>query len=300
MIRLWILISITVLACAKTSLCQAQTGAEWPFYRHDMRLTGRSSAVGNMRDAPTERWKYYLGGWKNEFRVTFAADQSSKLKLRGASEVQELVKGNDVVWNSPKLVDLAGDGNLVSPPPGKVARLLPNVRGLQQVVWEHPPGKPTLGVGRCYSFERGADKPRLVWQTEEEPQVYELLWAVADMDGDELPEVVFMTHYRVLVYNGQTGEKKSTLQWPIGRNYGQMTLADVDGDKLPEVVVVVDSPPHVDVLKYAPKQGTLLWSQRSRLRAVRRRTWPQIEMESQAPNDAFRISCRRCRQRRPA
>jgi len=82
------------------------------------------------------------------------------------------------------------------------------------------------------------------------------------MDGDELTEVIFMTHYRVLVYNGQTGEKKSTLKWPIGRNYGQMTLADVDGDKLPEVVVVVDSPPHVDVLKYAPKEGKLLWSHR--------------------------------------
>jgi hypothetical protein len=136
------------------------------------------------------------------------------------------------------------------------------VAGLQQVVWEHPPEKPKSAVGRCYSFENGASQPRLAWQTAEEPEVYELLWTIGDLDGDGRLDVVFMTHYRILVYDGQTGKKMSTIEWPIGRNYGQMTLADVDGDGLPEVVVVADSPAHVDVLKYAPGKGRLLWSHR--------------------------------------
>ena len=31
-----------------------------------------------------------------------------------------------------------------------------------------------------------------------------MLWVIGDMDGDGLPEVAFMTHYRILVYDGQT------------------------------------------------------------------------------------------------
>jgi len=250
------------LVWALIGACRAQSGADWPLYRHDARLTARSLAVGNLTQEPVELWKYYLGGWNNELVVTYAKGHSSRLVLAtDASEQARRTRDVDD-WHPATLVDLAGDGNLVPTPPGKVAKLLPRVAGLQQVLWEHPPDKPTRGIGRCCSFENGADQRRLVWQTEEETAVYELLWTIADLDGDGLCEVVFMTHYRILVYDGQTGKKKSTLRWPIGRNYGQMTLADVDGDRLPEVVVVVDSPPHVDVLKYAPDEGKLLWSDR--------------------------------------
>jgi hypothetical protein len=242
--------------------CRAQSDAQWPFYRHDPQLTARSSASGNLTHEPVELWSYYLGGWNHKLVVRYAKGHSSNLALAAKRPDQAPAAVDDDDWDSPQQVDLAGDGGLVPAPSGKVAKLLPHVAGLQQVVWEHPPNKPTVGIGRCYSFENGASQPRLVWETTEEPEVYELLWTVADLDGDRLLEVVFMTHYRILVYDGQTGKKKSTLEWPIGRNYGQMTLADVDGDALPEVVVVADSPPHVDVLKYAPEKGRLLWSQR--------------------------------------
>jgi outer membrane protein assembly factor BamB len=243
-------------------VCCARADTQWPFYRHDAQLTARSAAVGNLTREPVELWSHYLGGWNNMLVVTHDKGLSSRIAIATETSEQAPSPAGDSAWHSPKMLDLAGDGTLVPALPGKVAKLLPDVTGLQQVIWEHPRDKPHDGVGRCYSFEHGASQPRLVWETAEEPDVYELLWTIADIDGDQLLDVIFMTHYRILVYDGQTGKKKSTLKWPIGRNYGQMTLADVDGDALPEVVVVADSPAHVDVLKYARENGTLLWSDR--------------------------------------
>jgi len=119
MIRLCTLVTFCLLAHAETSWCWAQTGADWPFVRHDLRLTGRNPAIGNMTEPPVERWKYYLGGWNNEFAVTIATGQSSKLKIRGATDAQGLLPGKEIVWNSPQLVDLAGDAKLVSSPAGQ-------------------------------------------------------------------------------------------------------------------------------------------------------------------------------------
>jgi hypothetical protein len=237
-------------------------GADWPYYRHDLQLTGRSPGVGNLDRAPREKWKLYLGGWSGLIAVTHRAGARSAIDLEGKAFGQDYLRRTGNEWGPPPLVDLAGDGKLVPAPPGKLARLLPGVKGLQQVIWEPVPGQPNSGRGRCYSFAAGAGRPKLVWETEPEKEVYEMLWAIADMDGDGRPDVAFMTHYRIIVYDGQTGKKKSTLRWPIGRNYGQLTLADVDGDGRAEAVVVGDAPAHADVLRYAPGQGKLLWSQR--------------------------------------
>lgn len=232
--------------------------SDWPYYRHDRHLTARSPARGNLTEAPVIKWKYYLGGWHNRFVITHASGGRTSLSI----PAQTSASSSPMTWDGTPLVDLAGDGKLVATPPGKVGRLLPNIQGLQSVQWSHLPNQPSRAVGRCYSYEEGADRPKLRWQTEEESEVYELLCTVGDVDGDSLLDVVFVTHYRALIYDGQTGKKKSTIQWPIGRNYGQITLADVDGDRLPEIVVVADSPPHVDVLKYRPDKGELLWSHR--------------------------------------
>jgi hypothetical protein len=216
-----------------------------------------------MTRAPVEKWRLYLGGWKSLVEVSHESGHRAVVRFSQEEQFGQSVPFHlGSRWNPLGKVDLTGEGTLVAKPSGRVGKLLPGVRGLQSVMWTHPPGVHNVGVGRCYSYERGADQPQLVWETEPVPEAYELLWTLADMDGDRLLDVVFMTHYRILVFNGQTGKLKSTLKWPVGRNYGQMTLADVDGDALPEVVVVVDSPPHVDVLKYAPDQGKLLWSHR--------------------------------------
>jgi len=239
----------------------AQAGADWPSYRHDAQLTGRSPGKGNLTATPVEKWRHYVGGYNGLVEVK-AAETGSLGSPQAAEFGQSYLSEHAAEWRPQPLVDLNGDGRFVAPPAGKIARLLANVPGLQQVIWEADPEVPNSGRGKCFAFDAGSDKPRLVWQTETEREVYEMLWTIGDVEGDGLADVVFMTHYRILVYNGQTGRKKSTLAWEIGRNYGQMTLVDVDGEPGEEIVVVVDSPPHADVLKYAPEQGKLLWSTR--------------------------------------
>lgn len=251
-----------MLVDAPAAAVFAQAGADWPSYRHDGQLTGRSPGKGNLTEPPAEKWRRYLGGHDGLVEVNAAKGEQSMGELPAEEFAPSYLGEQAARWRPQKLVDLCGDGRLVSPPPGKVAKLLPDVAGLQQVVWEADPQVPNSGIGKCFAFDQGADKPRLVWKTETEKEVYEMLWTIGDVDADGLPDVVFMTHYRILVYDGQTGRKKSTLSWDIGRNYGQMTLVNVDDQPGDEVVVVVDSPPHVDLLKYAPEQGKLLWSNR--------------------------------------
>jgi hypothetical protein len=253
-----------VVSVVLTGAASAQVGAtDWPYYRHDPQLTGRSPGKGNLDRPPREKWKVYLGGWHGLLSIRHRASASSEVRFKaGESFGQDYRARTHSRWDAPPLVDLAGDGKRVPAPPGKVAKLLSRVKGLQQVVWEPVPGVPNSGRGRCYSFAEGADRPRLVWETEPEKEVYEQLWVIADMDGDGLPEVAFMTHYRILVYDGQTGKKKSTLRWDIGRNYGQITLADLDGAGAAAAVVVGDAPAHADALRYAPGKGKLLWSER--------------------------------------
>jgi hypothetical protein len=228
---------------------------DWPYYRHDRGLSARSPARGDMSTTPAIKWRYYLGGWQNRFVIGHAPGAEQTVPLASTPSPAP-------AWDGVPLVDLAGNSRLVLAPAGKVGKLLPDVRGLQSVEWALVPGKANVGVGRCYSYEDGPDKPRLRWQTEEEPEVYEMLYALGDVEGDGRLDVVFVTHYRAIVYDGRTGKKKSTIKWPIGRNYGQITLADVDGDGRAEIVVVADSPPHVDVLRYRPGEGELVWSHR--------------------------------------
>jgi hypothetical protein len=163
--------------------------ADWPYYRHDPQLTGRSPGKGNMARAPREKWKLYIGGWSGLITVKHRAAANGEVRL-GVSFGEDYLAKTGAKWDSLPLVDLAGDGKLVPAPPGKVAKLLPGVKGLQQVIWEFVPGQPNTARGRCYSFADGADRPKLVWETEPEKEVYEMLWAVADMDGDGKPEKV--------------------------------------------------------------------------------------------------------------
>jgi hypothetical protein len=63
---------------------------------------------------------------------------------------------------------------------------------------------------------------------------------VYDIDGDGVPEVCVAAHYRVMIFDGRTGRKKTELRYHHSRPYGWFGLADVDGDGQMELVTIGD------------------------------------------------------------
>src|SRR5262245_54943368 len=121
-----------VVSAVLTGAAPAQVGgADWPYYRHDLQLTGRSPGKGNLDRAPREKWKVYLGCWDGLLSVRRRAGAKTEARFTaGESFGQDYRARTSSRWDPPPLVDLAGDGKLVPAPPGKVAKLLPKVKGL--------------------------------------------------------------------------------------------------------------------------------------------------------------------------
>src|SRR4051812_15161342 len=163
----------------------AQPAGDWPYYRHDLQLTGRSPGRGRMREAPVEKWRWRPGGPAGLIELTHQRGATARAPLGGGKPFGGAYLAQTTSkWHPTPLVDLAGDGKLVPSPGDKLGRLLPDVKGLQRVVFEAVADPPNSARGRCYSYAEGAASPKLVWETEVEKEVYERLWTLGDMDGD--------------------------------------------------------------------------------------------------------------------
>src|SRR5437899_2707899 len=80
---------------------------DWPYYRHDRQLTARSSARGNLTEAPVIKWKYYLGGWHNRFSITYAEGERVSILIPKPTDPP-----SNVIWDGIPPIDLVGDGKL--------------------------------------------------------------------------------------------------------------------------------------------------------------------------------------------
>src|SRR3954471_23210388 len=89
----------------------AQPANDWPYYRHDLQLTGRSPGRGKMREAPVEKWRWRLGGHSGLIEVAHQRGARSSVALgRGEPFGEPYLAQNTPRWHPTPLVDLAGDG----------------------------------------------------------------------------------------------------------------------------------------------------------------------------------------------
>ena len=236
-----------------------ETGA-WPLYRGDTRLTGRALLPGDMSTAPVVAWQYAIAAGEVWAAVDVAPGSSSATIVAPQQFTpSHLRAAEDRQWGlGPRLVDLYGNGQWV-PDPGRAAKLLPDVAGLQTIefplVADAPGTDPRQVV--CYAHEAG--QKREVWRSETFDTVQNTNFVVADIDGDGLLEVAFAPHYRVIVLDGQSGRTKHLLKMHDLRNYGFFCTTDVDGDGLLDFVVIADFAMHIDVVKNEGDQLKLLW-----------------------------------------
>lgn len=131
-----------------------------------------------------------------------------------------------------------------------LGQVLPEVKGLQNVRWNHAGTTEPICQLELIAWDMGLDEPRTVWQSEREDTVFAPLMVIEDLDHDGIDEICVATHYRVMVYEGTTGRKETELRYHTSRNYGWFGLVDVDLDGRQELVMLADFQSHFEVLDY--------------------------------------------------
>jgi hypothetical protein len=238
---------------------------EWSMERHDPQMTGHTLLKGKMDKAPEVIWRYYLGLWSNYLVIKPSKGTSQTIDIPKGVFGENYLHETASYWDRKQpQVDIDGKGTLVNLPndsSSRLAKLLPNVSGYQRVEFDNAFSiGAEANFGRMYAYDEGADKPRLVWQTERIKDMYSPVVAIADTDLDGQDEVILLTHYHLAIYDALTGKLKNSVEWNVGRNYGQLDVIDIDHDRYPDFVIQADTPPHIEFIQNSPKGASLVWS----------------------------------------
>jgi len=246
------------------------TPGEWPTLMGNNRRTCRSEGKGAIHQ-PRVAWRKSLGLWEG-WAVWRPGRGQADCVLPGRDELKR-AEPKDLrrQWEvGGAWYDLSGDGAKIRVPPNqefKIAKLLPDVKGLQRVeslytttyeYWHQIPNHV-----RVLSYERGAHQPQEVWKTvfpkyHERPHVL-----VADMNGDGQKDVIVSAWEGILVYQGARGELLMTFpqeKLHSARKRGFVTARDLDGDGLPEIVIIGLYTSHVNVIQNGGQDLSLAWS----------------------------------------
>ncbi len=259
-----------------SALCiPAPPDPTWPMRRHDTRLSGRAGARGGFRAAPRVAWTFREDVLEVELQATAQHGgpgdtpvaplviEPAKLPPPPAEPPAEepASQGKKKKRKRPAgalLADLHGDGRLV-PDPGKAAKLIPGVKGLQTVTFDAVPGMEASLTRRAVCRAYDGPEPRVAWTSEPFDTVQNTNHVVADLDADGQLEVVLAPHYRVLILDGATGRAEHVLRFHDLRNYGFFCVAQLDADPQLEMVVVADFVLHIDVVDMDASGPRLLW-----------------------------------------
>ena len=238
-----------------------QTG-EWLQLRGDRHMSGRASGVGQMRhEPPQERWRYDIAAWEGYVEVVQHGGDAS-VSLPFAAPVNPGYIGTQGrVWGiGPQIFDLGGS-EVVMPVDNvfKVVQILPEVEGLQRFEMGNSfsDGGADPKQGWLLAYDSG--EPRVVWETESFTNTWDPNVLVVDVDVDGQLDIVVATHYRILVFDGATGETKMQLQYHNYRNYGWFGAANIDDDPYPEFGVVADFSMHAEIIDNDGTKLTLRW-----------------------------------------
>ncbi len=248
----WPIALLCTVVCSTDSF---PSPGEWPCYRGNPTLDGRSRIVGHITE-PKVAWKQFVG----------VTDTFLKLEP-GRGDSRFTVAPATLPAASPVLSDPAWGLTAPDPPSATTAYadVLPDVAGVEKLEFESGFNVPTVngqwqpGVGRCFAMRDG--QWTQVWQTEPIDMLFQPLPIVGDFDGNGQPEVAILPWYDLLVLDARTGKIKDRCRFTEARSYGFFGVYDLDRDGRSEFVVVADFCKHVDVLGYRGGKPALLWQE---------------------------------------
>lgn len=236
--------------------------SEWLQLRGDRLMSGRASGVGQMRHGPPqERWHYDIAAWEGYVEVAAHKGDASVALPFAAPVDPNYIGSQGRDWGvGPPIFDL--DGVEIAMPLDnvfKVAPILSGEAGLQRFEMGNSfsDGGADPKQGRLLAYNSG--EPRVVWETEFFTNSWDPNVLVVDVDADGQLDIVVATHYRILVFDGATGETKMQLQYHGYRNYGWFGAANIDDDPYPEFGVVADFSMHAEVIDNDGTELTLRW-----------------------------------------
>lgn len=244
-------------------LCVSSLGQDWPQYHHDRRCTGFCPGQGDITN-PTISWQHYLGAPRPVEVLGPASGPAQRQDLDADGHVEILQITDKALTVSD------GQGQEIWRQSfeesgfcwarTKVGSFLKDVPGLQVVCFgaHMGTGKST---GHLFAFDQGASKGRQVWRTELK-DYYSPSLVVADVDADGTLDVVTSPHYRVQVFDIQTGQLKFEIPWQTGRNYGYLGAFQLDETPELEIIVICDFVLHVDMLRVEKGAGKQVWGHR--------------------------------------
>ena len=255
----WLVIGLLPLAISYLAYGLHAGEGEWPMYRHDPRLTGRSDGSGEIT-LPKVVWKQDLRGYKWFIEIEPSPDDA-KLTLTEEAANGAAESGNHVIeMLGTPLVDLAGDG-LLQPAPAYAAKIIQDRPGLQTFAVK----KTGDEQGFCELYAHDGGRQR-VWRSDEYSVFLGPHPVVADANGDGQPDVIVCPHYLVAVLDGRTGRAIQQLRWHDGRNYGHLVVKNIDEDPALEMCVLADFYSHLAVIDNDGENLKLLWNKEIELR----------------------------------
>ena len=253
-----------IAAFIVTTSCLAAEG-DWPVWRHDTALTGRTRLKGTFSRAPVVSWRFPLTGMR--CLMVVEADGGGGPRRASCSRPigSEYIAESGAKWGMRPFAYRLATGKtleLTESADRRVGPIHPDLAAPQSLTFSGQRDQ-MRGVLRAWDARDG--KPRDVWTARPGKAAWER-WNVCfgDIDGDETDEIVVAGHGGVMVYDPRTGKLECECVYGH-RSRGFIGVADIDKDGADEFLDVGLFQIAVEVCDYKDGKLRVLWGDKIEL-----------------------------------
>ena len=247
-----------------TGDCSAQS-RDWPTWRHDTALTGRTDLKGNMKSAPEISWAYPLTGMTGLVALdpatpgtTYTDRCSEPMGADYLAQAGDKWGMNPFVYVLPDGKTLVLHGNAAL----RHGRIDPDRPEPQEV---HMAGKSAEARISLRVWDGPENKKREVWTAGASKAAHER-WNLCfgDIDGDGVEEIIAAGHGGVMCYDPRDGRLKCDCRYGH-RSRGFIGVADIDDDGAVEFLDIGLFQIAVEVCDFQEGELKVLWGDKIEL-----------------------------------